>query len=305
MNVHDTAALIDRRCYFYCIEIVWKSQYTTGMLTILLHSSKTMRQPQGTSNKSSQTPINYAKSQTLAAYLKNLSQSQLQKTMSLSPTKAEQTHQLLQNFSSNHPTLAAIDIFLGDIYSGLQAQSFSQQDRDYANNNTLFILSGLYGALKPLDQIQPYRLEMGYKLPGNAHGPSQPDITSLYKFWGDTIAQQLPKNQPIINLSAVEYTKAMFPHLKTIEGLKGVQVITPKFLTLSPKTGEPTFVAVHTKIARGAYARWLIANRVQDLAKLKEFNDLGYTYNAPLSAPDQPVFVAKEFKGLGLSVRLT
>ena len=146
---------------------------------------------------------------------------------------------------------------------------------------------------------------MGYKLPGNAHDPTQPNITSLYDFWGDKIAQQLPKHQPIINLSAVEYTKAIFPHFKNINGLNDVPIISPKFLTISPKTGEPTFVTVHAKIARGAYAHWLIQHRIEDLARLKDFNELGYVYNAELSTPDVPVFVAKEFKGLGLSVRLT
>jgi hypothetical protein len=224
--------------------------------------------------------------------------------MAISPTKATEVHALLQSFDQANPTLPALDLFLGDIYSGLQAQSFTQEDRDYANQH-LFILSGLYGVLRALDEIQPYRLEMGYKLPGNAHDPSQPNITSLYAFWGDAIAQQLPKNQPIINLSAVEYTKAIFPHFKNIDGLKNVPIISPKFLTVSPKTGEPTFVTVHAKIARGAYARWLIQHRIEDLAKLKDFNELGYIYNARLSTPEQPVCVAKEFKGLGLSVRLT
>ena len=82
-------------------------------------------------------------------------------------------------------------------------------------------------------------------------------------------------------------------------------IISPKFLTISPKTGEPTFVTVHAKIARGAYARWLIQHRIEDLARLPDFTELGYLYNAELSTPDVPVFVAKEFKGLGLSVRLT
>jgi len=224
--------------------------------------------------------------------------------MNISDDMAIKTLELVQKWDTSNPTLPALDIFLGDIYSGLQAQTFSEQDRQYANKH-LFILSGLYGVLRALDKVQPYRLEMGYKLPGNVHDPSQPNFISLYDFWGDNIARQLPKNQPIINLSAKEYTKAVFPHFKNIDGLKDVQIITPKFLTLSPKTNEPTFVTVHAKIARGAYARWLIQNRIEDINKLKEFNDLGYEYNEVLSKSEEPVFVAKEFKGLGLSIRLT
>jgi cytoplasmic iron level regulating protein YaaA (DUF328/UPF0246 family) len=135
-----------------------------------------------------------------------------------------------------------------------------------------------------------YRLEMGYKLP---------DGSSLYAFWGDKIVATLPTTiNYIINLSAVEYTKALLPYTD-------VPVITPKFLTISPKTGEPTFVTVHTKIARGAFTRWLITERIEDGAKLQQFSDLNYKYDASLSAPKQPVFVTSEFGGIGLSVRLT
>lgn len=263
-----------------------------------------MRNFQGGENLKTQWPGLDSEAIHLATYLKTLSLTQIQKAMAVSPSKAEEVYELLAKHYHKNPTFPALDLFLGDIYSGLQAQSFTPEDREYANNH-LFILSGLYGVLKALDEIQPYRLEMGYKLPGNAHDLSQPNITSLYEFWGEKIAQQLPKNQPIINLSAVEYTKAIFPHFKHIDGLKDVPIISPKFLTISPKTGEPTFVTVHAKIARGAYARWLIQNRIEDLSKLKDFKELGYRYDKTLSTPEQPVFVAKKFNGLGLSIRLT
>jgi len=274
------------------------------MVTILLHSSKTMCQRTAHQNDTLQEARLFTEAKALAAYLKTLSLSQIQSTMAVSATKAEETRGLIESYDPTRPSQPALDIFLGDIYSGLQSQSLSEHDRMYANDH-LFILSGLYGVLRALDEIQPYRLEMGYRLPGNTHDASQPDITSLYTFWGDKIARQLPKNQPIINLSAKEYTKAVFPHFKYIEGLKDAKIISPKFLTVSPKTNEPTFVTVHAKIARGAYARWLIQNRIEDTEKLKEFNEIGYTYSEKLSSVDEPVFVAKVFKGLGLSVRLT
>jgi len=131
---------------------------------------------------------------------------------------------------------------------------------------------------------------MGYKLP---------DGTSMYTFWGNRITALLPvETDAIINLSAVEYTKAILPYTS-------LPVVTPKFLTVSPKTGEPTFVTVHAKIARGAFARWLIQNRIEDITQLPDFSDLGYVYEKSLSTPDEPAFVCKEFKGIGLSVRLT
>ena len=148
-------------------------------VTILLHTSKTTKQPEV--RQSHALPGLCLSDQTtqLSQYLKTLSKTQLQKTMAISETKAAQVSELIQAFGPNRFTLPALDLFLGDIYSGLQAQSLTPEDRNYANQH-LFILSGLYGVLKALDEIQPYRLEMGYKLPGNAHDPSQPNITSLY-----------------------------------------------------------------------------------------------------------------------------
>lgn len=273
-----------------------KIRYNKRMV-ILLHTSKTMRQVTNSSTTKSSAPPK--ETLQLVNYLKSLDVEQVKKVMSLSDTKARQTFDLIQSFNSEGATLPALDIFLGDIYSGMQVSTFTKEDRAYANDNRLFILSGLYGVLKPLDRVQPYRLEMGYKLPGNTHDTSQPDITSLYTFWGDKIAKRLPVGETIINVSAVEYTKAVFKYLDA------PIIITPKFLTVSPKTGQPTFVTVHAKIARGSFARWIIQHRIETPEQLKNFNDIGYVYDTSLSTPDQPVFVAKEFKGLGLSVRLS
>lgn len=259
------------------------------MITILLHTSKTMREVTAP-RENLQQPILNTQANELAAYLQTLSIAEIEKSMQLSSSMAEKTHSLIAKFSPNTKNLLpAIDIFLGDIYSGLQAQTFSSEDRQYANQH-LYILSGLYGVLRALDTIQPYRLEMGYKLP---------KIPSLYKFWGDTIATHLPLTDVVVNLSAAEYTKAVFPFIK--ESV----IISPKFLTLSPKTGEPVFVTVHAKIARGAFARWMIQNRIETTDELEKFAELGYRYDSKLSTLHEPVFVAKEFKGLGLSVRLT
>lgn len=239
-----------------------------------------------------QSPALITKAQELADYTKTLSVKQLEECMQFSNTMAIKTHAILQEWNTD-PDAArpAIDSFLGDIYSGLQVQSLSSEDREYANSH-LYILSGLYGVLRALDSIHPYRLEMGYKL------PDQP-YKNLYHYWGEALAAQLPNKQPIINVSAVEYTKAVLPHLST------AQVITPKFLTISTKTGKPTFVTVHTKIARGAFARWLIVHRITSISQLSDFSDLGYRYEAQLSTDTEPVYICESFQGLGLSVRLT
>lgn len=235
-------------------------------------------------------PVLKEKTHKLAAYVQSLSARQLAKNMHLSEAKAQQTHDLWQSWTDNKAQLTpAIDAFIGDIYSGLQVQTFSAADRKYANEH-LYILSGLYGVLRALDGIAPYRLEMGYKFPDKKY-------RNLYDFWGDDIAKQLPSHD-IINLSAVEYTKAVLPHMLD------ANVITPKFMT-KDKSGEPIFVVVHAKIARGAFARWLIQNRISSTTDILNFKDLNYRYSPDLSTPEQPVFVCDEFGGLGLSVRLT
>lgn len=239
-----------------------------------------------------QTPALVDRASELAAYLKTLSPATIQKIMAISPKLAATTHDALASWSSR-PDHArpAIDAFLGDIYSGLQVGSWTEADRRYANAN-LRILSGLYGILRPLDGIHPYRLEMGYRLP-------QKPFNNLYSYWGDAIAATLPADGPIINLAAIEYSKTITPFVDPR------RLITPTFLTRSLKTGEPTFVVVHAKIARGAFAHWLIQECVNNLEQLSHYQDLGYRYDKTLSSPGTPVFVCEAFGGLGLSVRLT
>lgn len=238
-----------------------------------------------------QQPALVPQASQLATYLQSLSAEQIAKSMHISGALAVKTKQMLAEWTTSPKKQSlAIDSFIGDIYSGLQAATLSQDDRQYANQ-TLCILSGLYGILRPLDAICPYRLEMGYKLPDEPY-------RNLYKYWGDRIASTLPEQGSIINLTAIEYAKTVTPFVDAS------CVVTPKFMTINPKTGEPGFVVVHAKIARGAFAHWLIKNRAHDSTDLTAFNDLGYTYNKELSTPAEPVFVCKTFGGLGLSVRL-
>lgn len=258
------------------------------MIQILLHSSKTMHTSEApVAPLGSPTLLDAAA--TLAALYMGLSVAQIAAIMKVSAVKAAEVRAVVKAWNAQPAApIPAVDAFIGDIYSGLQVRSWAAVDRTYAQQH-LLILSGLYGGLRACDGIMPYRLEMGYKLP---------DGSSLYAFWGDAIAKLLPSaTTTIINLSAVEYTKAILPYVD-------LPVIAPKFLTVSPKTGEPTFVTVHAKIARGAFANWLVQKRINDPALLHEFRDLGYRFDAQASTPEQPVFVCDEFQGLGLSVRL-
>jgi len=261
-------------------------------MIILIHSSKTMRDPSEDSKRVLDAPLLLSRATELATYLKELSVADIQKTMAISEKLAITTNTLFQRWTTEpSQQREAIDSFLGDIYSGLQVHQWSAKDRSYANDH-LRILSGLYGIIKPLDGIFPYRLELGYKLP-------DPAYKNLYTFWGTSIVETLPKDEMIVDLSAVEYGKTVTAHRDTDA------IITPRFLTVSPKTGEPTFVVVHAKIARGAFASWMIRNNIDDPRELLNFNEIGYTYDESLSTDQSPVFVCKKFGGLGLSVRLS
>jgi len=239
-----------------------------------------------------QAPLLLARAEELAEYVRALDVRQIAQVMKLSPDKAASTVELMATWSSGaHGSRLAIDAFIGDIYSGLQVHTWTSDDRRYADT-CLLILSGLYGGLRACDSVAPYRLEMGYRL------PNMPE-KNLYQYWGDTLAKLLnPTAETLVNLSAVEYTKALLPYID-------IPVVTPRFLTISSKTGVPTFVVVHAKIARGAFAKWLIVNRIATTEQLTRFDDLGYRYDVSLSTPEQPVYVCEEFGGIGLSVRLS
>ncbi|MDB5179478.1 MAG: hypothetical protein JWN12_110 [Candidatus Saccharibacteria bacterium] len=265
-------------------------------MIILIHTSKTMRPAETQNTQTLSRPVLIEKAEELAGYLKSLSVDDIEKTMKLSKKLAKTTKDTMSTWNDEpHSQRAAIDSFLGDIYSGLQVANFTEEDRLYANEH-LRILSGLYGILRPLDGIYPYRFEMGYRVPDTTYA-------NLYTFWGTSIADTLPKKETIIDLSAVEYGKTVTNFIETA-GIV-TRILTPRFLTMSPKTGEPAFVVVHAKIARGAFASWMIRNRIEDEAKLKDFAEIGYEYDATLSTKEVPVFICKEFKGIGFSVRLT
>ena len=258
-------------------------------MLILLHTSKTMREDVAVHPPISK-PALLVQANELTNHIRSLTTKQISNCMAVTPALAQKTHDTFMRWTTKPSGNSAVDSFVGDIYSGLQTGNWTPEDATFAQDH-LRILSGLYGILRPLDDIRLYRLEMGYKLP---HMTSK----NMYEFWNDRVANEIPESEPIINLTAVEYAKVLTPYIDTS------RLITPAFMTISPKTGEPTFVTVHAKVARGAFANWLIKNRVTDTAKITDFNDLNYAYSPKLSTPEKPVFVCKTFGGLGLSVRL-
>jgi len=170
--------------------------------------------------------------------------------------------------------------FKGDVYQGLDAESFSEDDLEYAQEH-LRILSGLYGLLKPLDLMRPYRLEMGTKLQ-NERGKN------LYEFWGtritDAINEQLKKqgDDVLINLASNEYFKSVKP--KLLEG----RIITPQFK--EKKNGQYKMIGIYAKKARGLLSRYILLNRLDNPEEIKSFDVEGYAFNEALSKGDNWVF---------------
>lgn len=237
-------------------------------------------------------PVLLHKAEELSRYLKTLSAKDIIRIMHVSAKLAETTKELLASWTID-PLYQrpAIDSFLGDMYSGLQVATLTENDRLYADQH-MRILSGLYGILKPLSGIYPYRFELGYHVPDLRY-------KNLYAFWNTSIADTLPQDETIVDLSAVEYSKTVTAYVDPS------RIITPRFLTINPKTGKLIFVVVHAKIVRGAFAHWMICNRIDEPSKLKEFKEIGYHYEQKMSTAQMPVYVCETFKGIGMSVRLS
>jgi len=178
----------------------------------------------------------------------------------------------------------ALLAFKGDVYEGINANSFSSEDLNWANQH-LRILSGLYGLLKPLDLIQAYRLEMGTRF-ANQGGKN------LYEFWAnkitDKINDELPthKNGCIINLASNEYFKSVKPKL-----LNG-EIITPVFKDW--KNDKYKIISFYAKKARGMMSAYIIKNRLENPAEIKQFNTAGYAYSAEESTINNWVFLRKQ-----------
>ncbi|MCW8934512.1 MAG: peroxide stress protein YaaA [Gammaproteobacteria bacterium] len=177
----------------------------------------------------------------------------------------------------------AVLAFKGDVYTGLDAESFTEKDFAFAQKH-FRMLSGLYGLLRPLDLMQAYRLEMGTRL-SNERGKN------LYEFWGDTVTEGLNaqlkeiKSKYLINLASNEYFKVVKPKV-----LKG-EIITPAFKEL--KNGEYKMIGVYAKKARGLLSRYIIQNQLSDIEDIKSFDLQGYKFNKKVSKGNNWVFTRK------------
>lgn len=220
-------------------------------------------------------PILLKDAEVLAKKAKKLKRADLKSMMGISDKLADLNYRRFQEFQPPfnlaNARQAALS-FAGDTYVGLDAPTLKKKDLDYAQDH-LRILSGLYGVLRPLDLIQPYRLEMGTKFAVNGK-------EDLYDFWDNRVTDALNeatkdhKDRRIINLASNEYAKVVQP--KNLEG----GIVTPVFKEV--KEGKARTLGLFAKRARGMMARYMIVNRVETEKKLKAFSDGGYKFQ-----PDQ------------------
>lgn len=243
-----------------------------------------------------ETPLNTRKhsqsaflsqAQELNQILRQYSSEQLGKLMSiskeLSELNVERNHNWQLPFTPDNAR-QALFAFRGDVYTGMDADTLDQKDLVFAQKQ-LRILSGLYGLLCPLDLIQPYRLEMGSRLP-NVKG------RNLYAFWDVTITAALNKTMKaqktgaLVNLASEEYFSAVNKQQLNAE------IYTPIFKDF--KNGQFKVISFFAKKARGTMARWIIKNRINDANTLKQFAMAGYCFQEKLSSKTELIFTRKQ-----------
>lgn len=219
----------------------------------------------------------------LSETTRELSRNDLSQLMKISEKLADLNFDRFQGFQEDHTSdnsKQAALAFSGDTYVGLDASSLSESDLEFAQSH-FGILSGFYGLLRPLDLMQPYRLEMGTRL-------SNPRGNNLYDFWGSLISKRLNEllsnhdEKTLINCASNEYFKAV--DQKALDAT----VITPVFKEI--KGGVAKTIGLMAKRARGSMARYIIQNKIAKSEDIKAFNEGGYTYRADLSKGNDWVF---------------
>ena len=218
-------------------------------------------------------------SEALVKILKQKTQNELSKLMSISDKLAKLNYDRFQNFSTPFDfdnAKQALLAFKGDVYNGIDAPSLSKKDLIFAQDN-LRMLSGLYGVVRPLDLIAPYRLEMGTKL-------ENPKGKNLYEFWGDKISKVLNEDESevIINLASNEYFKGI--DQKALNA-KIINIAFKEF-----KGDKYKIIGIYAKRARGLMVQYMIKNRIQNPQELKAFNWEEYQFKEALSDAKTWVF---------------
>ncbi|WP_167615417.1 peroxide stress protein YaaA [Maribellus sediminis] len=227
-------------------------------------------------------------SEKLIARLKKMSPKKLSELMSISATLGQLNYERYQTWHqpfTPENAKQAVLAFNGDVYQGLDASSLSEEQL-FRLQSKLRILSGLYGVLKPLDLIQPYRLEMGTRL-------KYQRSADLYAFWKNKITPKVKQalaesgSNVLINLASNEY-------FKSIDTKKlGAEIVTPEFKDL--KNGEYKMISFFAKKARGLMTRFILENNIDKVEDLQAFDSEGYGFNPRFSKPGKPVFTRDNY----------
>ncbi len=266
--------------------IVFLYELPKIIMLIVISPAKTLDYETPLATQENTTPQFLERSQELINTLLNYSALDIAELMKVSIKIADLNFDRFSHWKTPftpHNARQAILAFKGDVYDGLDAQSMSEQDFTYAQNH-LRMLSGLYGLLKPLDLMQPYRLEMGTKLK-TTRGKN------LYEFWDKTLTEQINhellnhEEKVLVNLASIEYFKAVKPAL--LES----RIITPHFKDW--KNGQYKIISFYAKKARGMMSRYIIDHRIEDTEAMKAFDTAGYHYNEELSKENDWVFTRK------------
>lgn len=217
---------------------------------------------------------------------RRLSKEEITRIMKVSAKLADTAHQSFQQCSFPHDEQTdgpALTTFAGDVYGEIQHHRFTQEDFLFAQRH-LRILSGLYGILRPLDLMQPYRLEMGYKV-------DVEKAANLYAYWSESITDSLNRDlretgsSLVLNCASKEYSRTVLR-----DKLRGTLLT----LTFKQKKNDATrAIAIYSKRARGMFVDWFITNRVESRKRITEFDRGGYRYVEELSADDEYVFVTE------------
>lgn len=246
------------------------------MLAVVSPAKKLDTTPHGRGLAPTQ-PVLLRDAVALADTAKGLGTDDLQALMGISEKLANLNRDRFQQFSTpftDDNAKPAVLTFNGDTYTGFDAATLSDADLQWSQDR-LAILSGLYGLLRPLDLIQPYRLEMGTRM-------ANPKGSNLYQFWGERITEKLTErmrnhaNQSLINLASNEYFKSV-----RTAALPGA-VITPAFKEI--RDGQPKMISFMAKRARGMMARYIVEERLDRPEGLKDFTAGGYAYEPSMSS---------------------
>lgn len=256
-------------------------------MLILISPAKTLDYQSPLATERYTQPALLEHSQQLIKTARTLSAPQIKKLMGISDKLADlnatRFHDWQPDFTPENARQALL-AFKGDVYTGLQAETFSDADFDFAQQH-LRMLSGLYGVLRPLDLMQPYRLEMGIRFE-NERGKD------LYQFWGDIITDTLNEalveqgDEIVVNLASDEYFRAVKP--KKLNA----RIIKPVFL--DEKNGTFKVISFYAKKARGLMSRYIIEQRLTKPEQLTGFNREGYFFDEAASTPDELVFKRHE-----------